>query len=94
MNNQARPEKLGGREGTGRKYTFSGTTATLKEWAITTGIREDTIRSRIRAGWTIEDSLTSRTRRYIKRNKKVDPPLERGSTSTVTACRHTRDNQP
>lgn len=92
MNNQHQPGKLGGRAGTGAKYTLDDTTATLKEWAAMTGIQEDTLRSRIRAGWTIQDALKRKPRTYIKRSKKTDPPFERGSASTVTACRHTRDN--
>lgn len=38
--------------------TCKGETRTLAEWAEVTGIRRETISNRIKAGWSIEESLT------------------------------------
>lgn len=44
------------------RHTFDGKTLTLSEWASYTGIREMTLRRRIRMGWPIERALTEPAR--------------------------------
>lgn len=41
-----------------RLVTFDGTTQTVAAWAEQTGIKHDTIRSRLRRGWTPEQIFT------------------------------------
>lgn len=50
------------------RLTFCGETHTLSEWEEITGIRQQCILSRIRAGWSTERALTQDVR---KTNRKV-----------------------
>lgn len=43
---------------TSRRLTFEGQTLTIKEWATKKGIKEVTLRRRLRCGWTVADALT------------------------------------
>ena len=45
--------------------TMDGETMCVAEWSRKTGIHEDTIRWRIKRGWTVEDALTIRTRKLV-----------------------------
>jgi len=66
-----------------RRLTFSGETLCLVEWAEKTGISEATLYSRLKAGWTAEQSLTlpnSRGRRIVKLTtcQPTDKALQEG----------------
>lgn len=39
--------------------TFDGETHTLAEWETMTGIKQETIRARLKLGWTVEKTLTT-----------------------------------
>lgn len=41
-----------------RMLTVNGRTMTLVEWCEATGLNRETIRRRIRRGWTVEEALT------------------------------------
>lgn len=41
-----------------RFITFDGRTQTLSQWARETGIRKDTLRLRLKKGWSVERALT------------------------------------
>jgi hypothetical protein len=50
-----------------RTYTYDGKTLTAHEWSLLTGIKQSTLASRIRKGWSIDRALTfSRDRRRRK----------------------------
>lgn len=49
------------------KLTINGTTKTITEWARENGIRENTIRMRIKYGYSGED-LIKATKKYSKQN--------------------------
>lgn len=57
-----------------RHLTLRGETKTLAEWSEITGIRWDTIRYRIRDGWSVENALTVPTR--AKRANGTSPRFE------------------
>ena len=40
--------------------TLNGQTYTISEWARITGLKDSTIRERIKRGWTVEDALTKK----------------------------------
>jgi hypothetical protein len=46
-----------------RRITFRGETLTLKEWAIRVGISTPLLHHRLKAGWPIEDALTTAANR-------------------------------
>lgn len=50
-----------------RRFSAFGKTLTIREWSAQTGIKTDTIMSRIRAGWDIEDVLTFDNSDVIKK---------------------------
>ena len=50
-----------------RQFSAFGKTLTIREWSAQTGIKTDTIMSRIRAGWDIEDVLTFDNSDVIKK---------------------------
>lgn len=45
------------------RLTYNGETHTLTEWSEITGLRYNTIRHRLKIGWTVEEALTRRKRR-------------------------------
>ena len=47
-----------------RRLSLDGTTRILAEWAVVLGVRENTIRERLRAGWSVERALTAPVRPY------------------------------
>lgn len=51
-----------------RLIEFQGKTLCLKQWSDLTGIGENTITSRLKMGWTVEDSLTKPISRSVRRN--------------------------
>ncbi|WP_457586096.1 hypothetical protein [Ensifer canadensis] len=42
-----------------KTYTYEGKTLTVREWSRLTGIKQTTIASRIRKGWSIDRALTA-----------------------------------
>lgn len=46
-----------------RMITYNSETHTLAQWSRLTGIKEDTIRKRMKRGWSAERALTTKTRR-------------------------------
>lgn len=50
--NQARNRR------TNKLLTFNGKTKCLAEWAEESGIKYDTIKQRLKMGWTVEKALT------------------------------------
>lgn len=49
-----------------REVTFNGETLSLKEWAARTGLKQSTITTRLRSGWSVEDTLTRSTERQSR----------------------------
>lgn len=43
---------------------YMGESLTVPQWAEKTGIKITTIRRRLAIGWTVEDTLSTKTRRY------------------------------
>lgn len=43
-----------------RRITYNGETHTVADWSIITGIHRATINSRLKSGWTIEKTLTTK----------------------------------
>lgn len=58
----ATPEEQGRARSTNRVLTFDGTTMCLAEWAEQYGLRRDTLRERLRRGWSLERALTTPVR--------------------------------
>ena len=48
------------------KLTFDGKTQTLAQWARELGVLRETLRSRIRYGWSVEKTLTAPIRKHKK----------------------------
>ncbi len=48
---------------TSRLITFQGETLCLKDWAMKFGIRDDTLRYRLKAGWSMKRALTTSGKR-------------------------------
>jgi len=57
-----------------RRLVFNGDENTLAEWGRITGLAISTIRNRLKAGWTVGQSLTTKP---DKRNRKGGPPASR-----------------
>lgn len=45
-------------------YTFNGETKTISEWSVSTGIPRKTLTDRLKAGWSIERTLTEPIRKW------------------------------
>lgn len=58
-----------------RRYTHDGKTMTLPEWSLITGIASDTMKSRIRKGWSVERALTESIHCGPLRKKTTRHPL-------------------
>lgn len=52
---------------TNRIIEFNGQRKCLAEWSETTGIGAETLAKRIEAGWSIEEALTTKVRRCVRR---------------------------
>jgi hypothetical protein len=59
---QARPPGAGSRLGN-RLLTHDGVTLPLADWAVRTGINRNTLSSRLRAGYSVAEALTTQPRR-------------------------------
>lgn len=53
-----------------RKFTFDGETLTMMQWARKTGLKRQTIESRLRRGWTVENALTTHIMKHSILNNK------------------------
>jgi hypothetical protein len=42
----------------GQLYTYNNRTMGIAQWSRATGMHQDTLCSRLRAGWSIEDAIT------------------------------------
>lgn len=59
----ATPEQQGRNRRTNHNMTMNGQTMCLKDWANKVGIRETTLWARLKAGWSIEKSLSAPVRK-------------------------------
>lgn len=59
-NKGAKPRKLTERA---KQFTYAGQSKTLSQWAVDRDVNFYTLRNRIRKGWTIEEALTTSTRK-------------------------------
>jgi hypothetical protein len=50
--------------------TYDGRTQNLADWARDTGIEAQTIRHRLKYGWTLERTLTERSQTHMRSNKR------------------------
>lgn len=57
-------QSLGREKRAGKVLTYNGVSKTLKEWATDIGISTDTLSARLKYGWTLEEALTIKRRRY------------------------------
>ena len=55
-----------------KTFTFKGKTKTLQGWSKETGIKLQTLRHRIRSGWTVEDALGKGLSKKGDRKKLID----------------------
>lgn len=53
-----------------RQFSAFGEIHTIREWAVKTGIKKDTIMSRMRMGWEIEDALTFDSSKIVEKHSK------------------------
>lgn len=54
---------------TNHHLEYNGETLTLAQWQAKTGIRQETIRRRLKNGWSIEDALTVQTGERTRWNR-------------------------
>jgi len=59
----ATPEQQGRNRRTNRNLTMNGQTMCMKDWAKAAGINETTLCERLRAGWSVEKSLSTPARK-------------------------------
>ncbi len=57
------PEEQGNNRSTNVDMTFNGKTQTIAQWSRETGLSKDTIRLRLKRGWTADRTLTTSARR-------------------------------
>jgi hypothetical protein len=53
-------ERNAKRKGSGEKITFNGKSQSITEWAEEIGISRQSLRNRIKRGWSLEKALTKR----------------------------------
>jgi hypothetical protein len=53
------------------RITCHGHTRTLKEWAEILGVRRNTIKERLRSGWSVEDALYTPTLSFPEAGKRA-----------------------
>jgi len=54
-----------------RYLTLNGETKLLMDWAEKTGISDKTVRTRLRAGWSVERALTTPTKRQNRSTQRL-----------------------
>ena len=70
--NHHKPRKRAGRH----FITYNGETKHLKEWARTMRINIQTLRGRLKHGWTLEEAFTTRPNPNLRRSPKPVLPHE------------------
>lgn len=64
------PEAQGRNKRTNRLLTHNGKIHTLAEWAIITGLNEETLRSRLSRGWSVEKALTTPVKVWVNNEQR------------------------
>jgi hypothetical protein len=66
-----------------KELTYNGETHCVAEWGRITGIPHQTITSRLRYGWTIEETLTTKQthRNNLHRNRRVTDEVQKETRS-------------
>lgn len=63
----ANNEQQGRNRRTNRVLTLDGRSMCMKDWSLETGISDQTIHHRLKAGWTVKRALTEPVRKRLKR---------------------------
>lgn len=74
------------------RISFGGKTLSVGQWSKATGIQRDTLRERLRAGWPIEQALTTPVVSSVERSRRAN---NRRIISRITKTFHAKpDTQP